>query len=199
MRYSVAILAGGKSRRMGQNKALLQIGNKTVLSRMVDVVRPLTDDLFLVTNAPQLYQDFQLSVVGDLWPGQAALAGVYTAIMTAVHEWVLVLACDMPLIDPRPIRFLAGLLGPDDVISPRIGPYPETLHTFYRKTCLTAIEHNLATNQFKVADFFSRVKVKYVEAAALSPVISNFDFLTNMNTPDDLEKVVKIISNRPAG
>ncbi|RME48294.1 MAG: molybdenum cofactor guanylyltransferase, partial [Caldilineae bacterium] len=112
------------------------------------------------------------------------------------HEWVLVLACDMPFLDPRAIALLADRRPGADVVVPRITPQPETLHAFYRKTCLPAIHKRLTANRLKVIGFFGDVAVVYVSAGALQQVVPTLDFLINLNTPDDLARARQIVARR---
>jgi len=193
--YSIAILAGGQSRRMGRNKALITLHGKPVLQWVIDAVAPLTDDLFLVTNTPAEYRPFNLPMVSDILPGNAALGGIYTAIATAKHPWTFLLACDMPLVRADAIEALASMRDGVDVVVPRITPHPETLHAFYRKTCLPAIEAQLAKKSLRVVGFFDAVRVRYVDADTIIAVTGNFDFLSNLNTPEDVERVLKILKN----
>lgn len=193
--YSIAILAGGQSRRMGRNKALIDLHGKPVLQWVIDSVAPLTDDLFLVTNTPAEYRAFNLPMVGDIFPGNAALGGIYTGIVKARHEWVLLLACDMPLVRADVIDLLASLRDDADVVVPRVTPHPETLHAFYRKTCIPAIELRLAEKSLRVVGFFDDVTVRYVSAEQIAAVAGNTDFLTNLNTPEELHRVQKILKN----
>lgn len=184
--FSVAILAGGQSRRMGQNKALIRLGKLTVLERVINAVESLTDDLFLVADTPEPYQPFGLPVAPDLLPGKAALGGIYTALSHARHEWALVLACDMPLLEPRVLVFQSTFRPQADVVTPCVGPNPETLHTFYRKPCLPAIRKRLAADQLKVTGFFDEVRVVYLSAETLRPFSPRLHCLLNINTPQDL-------------
>ena len=191
--FSVAILAGGQSRRMGQNKALLKGGDVITLQRVINVVKVLTDDLFLVTNTPEVYRTFRLPMTPDLVPNKAALGGIYTAISQARYEWSLVLACDMPLLNPKVITFLAGYLNGVDVVCPRVESHPEALHTFYKKTCLPPIKSRITANKLKIIGFFDQVAVQYVGQAALTRISPNFNFLLNMNTPEDLALVRRLV------
>ena len=197
--FSIAILAGGQSRRMGRDKALIALDGQPILQRVILAVQNLTDDLFLVANAPHRYRAFGLPVIPDILPGKAALGGIYTAIARARYEWVLVLACDMPFLDPRVIALLADHRRHADVVVPRIAPQPETLHAFYRKTCLPAIRKRLAANRLRIIGFFEEVTVTYLPADVLQTVAPNFDFLINLNTPDELERARQILARRKGG
>ncbi len=192
--FSIAILAGGQSRRMGQNKALINLLGKPVLRWVIDAVASLSDDIFLVTNTPESYRAFQLPMVGDILPGNAALGGIHTAVATARHPWVMLLACDMPLIRADIIRAMAAQRGDADVVVPRIAGRAEPLHALYRKTCRAAIEASIAAQQLRVISFFEAVAVRYISPADLGE--PNFNFLTNLNTPEDLQRVTKILENQ---
>ena len=103
--FSIDILAGGQSRRMVRNKALLKLGGNPIVQWVINTVQELTDDLFLVTNTPGIYTPFNIPMTPDAIPGKAALCGIYTAILHARHDWVLVLACARPLPYPHHSTF----------------------------------------------------------------------------------------------
>lgn len=189
--FSIAILAGGQSRRMGRNKALIEVGGRPVLQRVIDSSAPLSDDRFLVTNSPETYHPFGLPMVPDRIPGRAALGGLYTALHQARHPWTLVLACDMPLLEPALITFLAGLRRDVEVVVPRLKAYPEPLHAFYHKDCLHPIETQLKRERLKLIGFFPAVRVCYVDEDRLTQASPNLDSLVNLNTPADVAAVEK--------
>ncbi len=180
---------------MGQDKALLNLAGKPVLQYVIDAVAPLTDDLFLGTNTPQRYRQFKAPAVPDIMPGKAALGGIYTAIARARHPWVFVVACDMPLLNPQVITFLAARRNQTDVVAPRIQKQPETMHSFYHKRCLPRIKPYLEADRLKVIGFFDDVTVTYVDKDALHSVVLSFDFLTNVNTPREFTKIEQILTN----
>ena len=121
---SVAVLAGGQSKRMGQNKAFLEVGGQRVIARVLDTVRTLTDDLFISTNTPEQYEQFGLRMVGDIYPDKATLGGIYSAIEAAHHHHVLVVACDMPFLKRDLLRYLLELAPTAEVVAPLITPPP---------------------------------------------------------------------------
>lgn len=190
---SVAVLAGGQSRRMGHDKAWLQVGNRPVIERVLQQVAPLTDDLFIGANTPEKYTHLGWPVVPDIYPDKAALGGIFTAIHTARHPYVLVVACDMPFLNQAMLQHLISLAPTADVVAPLINPpQPETLHTIYSKTCLPAIEARLQANQLRVIGFFDQVKVRYVERDEVARFDSDFYAFINMNTPEDWQRVQTI-------
>lgn len=183
---SVAILAGGQSKRMGRDKAFLTVGGVPVIERVIARVRSLTDDLFISTNDGEKYRQFGLPTVPDIIPNKAALGGIYSAIRVAKYEHVLVVACDMPFLNRPLLEHLIRLAPTADVVTPRIHKtQPETLHAVYSKTCLPAIEAKLAANRLRIIGFFDEVTVRYLEAPEISAFDPQLHSFLNMNTPDD--------------
>ena len=190
---SIAILAGGKSKRMGQDKAFLPVGKQIVIERVIERVRPLTDDLYISTNTPEAFSQFNLPMVADIHPNKAALGGIYSAISAAQHQSVLIVACDMPFLNVDLLSYLIKLSPTANVVAPLINPpQPETLHTVYGKTCLPAIEKRLLANKLRIIGFFDDVTVRYVEQKEIAAIDPNLYSFVNMNTPQDLERVRKL-------
>ena len=194
--FSVAILAGGQSRRMGQNKALMKLGELPILQWEINAVKNLTTDLFLVTNSPQVYAPFNIPAKPDVLPGKAALGGIYSALTYAKHNWTLVLACDMPLLNPAIITFLAQQRQAADVVIPLVSAHPETLHAFYHKRCLPAIKKRISANKLKATGFFDEIQVRYVNKEALQAITPNFDYLSNLNTPAEFRRLKGIFEKK---
>lgn len=193
--FSIAILAGGHSRRMGRNKALISVGGKSILARVIDSLSHLSDDLYLVTNTPETYQTFNLPMVSDIIPNMAALGGIFTAISYAKHAWVFVVACDMPMLNSRVINGMATYRQGVDIVTPCWDKHPDALHSFYAKSCLPAIENQLGTKQLKAIGYFNEMKVRYLSTSELQQYAGNSNFLMNINTPEDLARVEKILES----
>lgn len=186
---SVAILAGGRSRRMGQDKALLSVGGRSVIERVLDRVLPLSDDVTIITDVPGKYRHLDYRTVGDVFPGKGSLGGIYTAIHAAQYMHCVVVACDMPLLNTNLLRYLAGLAPGFDVVVPRIEEFPETMHAVYGKGCLEPIKSRLLADQLKIIGFFEDVRVRYVERDDVSGFDPTFRSFININTPTDWERV----------
>jgi len=190
---SIAILAGGKSERMGRDKAFVEVGNRPIIERILARVRPLTDDLFICTNAPARYAQFGLRLVGDAYPHKASLGGIYSALKAAHHHWVLVVACDMPFLNEALLQHLINLAPTADIVLPQIDPLgPETLHAVYGKTCLPVIKSRLQANQLRIIDFFDDVSIRYVPRDEVAQFDPHFYSFMNVNTPADWQKAQAI-------
>jgi molybdopterin-guanine dinucleotide biosynthesis protein A len=175
---------------MGRDKAFLEVGGQLVIARVLDRVKSLTDDLLISTNSPEQYEQFGLRMVGDVYPDKAALGGIYSAIKAAQHEHVLIVACDLPLLNVALLRYLISLAPTADVVAPLITPpQPETTHAIYSKTCLPAIESRLLANKLRIIGFFDEVTVRYVSREEIALFDPDFYSFINMNTPEEWEKV----------
>jgi molybdopterin-guanine dinucleotide biosynthesis protein A len=178
---------------MGRDKAFLEVGGRRVIERVLDAVRPLTEDLFISTNSPEQYREFGLRMVADIYPDKAALGGIYSVIDAAHHASVLVVACDMPFLNVKLLQHLIDLAPLADVVVPMIDPpQPETLHAVYGKTCLPAIKPRLLANKLRIVGFFDDVTVHYLSKDDIGRLDPNFYSFINMNTPSEWQAVQAI-------
>jgi molybdopterin-guanine dinucleotide biosynthesis protein A len=189
--FTVAIIAGGKSSRMGTDKSFVPLLGKPMIERVIERVAALGQAAtILVTNKPELYAHLGLPMVGDVLPDKGSLGGIYTGIYHRQQPYTLAVACDMPFLNTAFLRYLLALRGepggPYDVIVPRQDGYPEGLHAVYSAACLEPIRQRLEANQLKVIGFYDTVRVRYVD----EPEYARFDprgrSFRNINTPDEL-------------
>jgi len=186
---SVAIMAGGQSRRMGQDKAWLEVGGQPVIERVLTRVKPLADDVFISANAPDKYQQFGLRIVPDIYPYQAALGGIFSAITAARHSHVLIVACDMPFLNIDLLSYLISLASTAEVIAPLIeSDQPQPMHAVYSKNCLPAIQSCLLAGRLRLVDFWGDVSVHYVKRDEIARFDPDFYSFVNLNTPEDWRK-----------
>jgi molybdopterin-guanine dinucleotide biosynthesis protein A len=181
------ILAGGQSSRMGQNKALMSLGGKRLVDRVVEVMRNVFDDLLMVTNTPEVYADLSIPMVRDVWPDKGSLGGVYSAIYHAATPYCLVVACDMPFLQTAVLRYLVTQIHDYDVVVPDVLGELQTLHAIYSKACLQPIERRLETNRLRIVGFFPDVRVRTVTASELEPYDPALLAFQNLNTPEEFQ------------
>jgi molybdopterin-guanine dinucleotide biosynthesis protein A len=150
---TICVQAGGESRRMGQDKALMPFLGRPLIQRVVDRLAPIADEVIVTTNRLEDYRFLGLPLYPDLKPGRGALGGLYTALASATCEAVAVVACDMPFASPTLIDTGYSLLVQEeaDVAIPNSGEGLEPLHAVYRReTCLPAIESAIDADQWKL-------------------------------------------------
>ena len=190
MSVSAAIMAGGKSRRMGQDKAWIELDGEPLVQRVAGVLARVADEVIVVANDPR-YERLGLRVVRDRWPGGGALGGIATGVGAAAHDVVLVAACDMPYLAADVWRLLLGHQGEADVVIPRVAGEYETMHALYTKACLPHMARAIAENRLRVIAFFDAVRVLAVDEPELRAVDPTLRAFTNVNTPEELASALE--------
>lgn len=183
------IQAGGKSTRMGgEPKALLELGGRRIVERVLDVVRAVTDRVLLVTNTPDLYAFLGLPMVPDVFPEGGSLGGIYSGLRAAPGDAAFTVACDMPFLSAAVARLVLARADEADVVAPRIGEQWETLHACYGKGCLGPMERRLREGQLKITGFFDEVRVLAIPEADVVRLGDPGVVFMNVNTPAELER-----------
>ena len=172
---------------MGQNKALMSLGGKRLVDRVVEVMRSVFDDLLMVTNTPDVYADLGLPMAPDVWPDKGSLGGVYSAIYHVATPYCLVVACDMPFLRAAVLRYLITQMANYDVVVPDVLGELQTLHAIYSKACLQPIERRLETNRLRIVGFFPDVRVRTVTPSQLAPYDPALLAFQNLNTPEEFQ------------
>jgi molybdopterin-guanine dinucleotide biosynthesis protein A len=195
VRVTGVIQAGGKSTRMGgRPKALLDLGGRRIIERVLDAVTPVVDDVLIVTNTPELYRFLDLPMVGDAWPEHGSLGGIFTGLAAASGEAAFTVACDMPFLHREVARLVVGRAGEGDVVIPRVGGTFETLHAVYAKSCLPHMERRLRAGRLKIVGFFEDVRVVEIAEAEVARHRAPEAVFMNVNTPEELARAQALVS-----
>jgi molybdopterin-guanine dinucleotide biosynthesis protein A len=193
---SIAVQAGGRSRRMGRDKALIPLAGKRLIEHVLDQLQGLSDDLFITTNQPGPLEDLLIRLVPDEIPGRGALYGLRTALQAARYDDVLIVACDMPFLQPGFIDHLLSQAGQADVIIPVLDGKFEPMSALYRSsTCLPEIDRVLKEHRYRMISFFPGVSVKPIDPDVLDHYRMSF---FNINSPEDIQRAEEIISKSPS-
>ena len=189
MRITGVVQAGGKSTRMGgEPKALLEIGGRRIVERVVAAIAPVVDDVLVVTNTPERYAFLGLPMVGDVFPDHGSLGGIYSGLAAASGEVAFTVACDMPFVRTDVARLVVERSAGADVVIPRVGDYLETMHAAYAKACLGPMEACLRAGRLKIVGFFDRVRVLEIAEADVRALADPAVVFMNVNTPDELAR-----------
>lgn len=197
--FSVAISAGGKSTRMGTDKAFVDLNGKPVIEHLLARVRDLGQaETILIANRQEAYAHLGLPIFPDALADTGSLGGIYTAILHSQQPYTLVLACDMPFANPDLLRYLLNLRTGDqfDVIVPRVDGFPEGLHAVYSKACLPPIRRRLDANRLKVIGFYADVRVRYLDEKDWQPFDPDGISFYNVNTPEQLAAARRLAQER---
>lgn len=191
---SAAVLVGGQSKRMGKNKALINIGRDSLVEITINKIRPFFQEIILITNKVESYAHLKISMASDIYKNCGPLGGIHAALKAASYEFVFVVACDMPLIEPSFVEHILKSGDQNsDIVIPRINDYYEPLHALYSKKCLPAIESCLERGELKAASIWPYVRVKFIEQEEISQFADPLKAFFNINTPGDLNKAKKIL------
>jgi molybdopterin-guanine dinucleotide biosynthesis protein A len=195
---SGVILAGGESRRLGRNKALLRIGGQTLIERVMESIAPLSAEVIVVAASPQqaaaLSLPPEVRVVSDLFPRCGSLGGIYTGLSASRGPWSLLVACDMPFLNPRLLRRLMAMRRGVDAVIPCLKGQPEPLHALYSKACLAPMERMLRARRLKIAPLFEAVRVRYVDEGTIDRIDPDHRSFFNVNSPADMEEALGLLS-----
>ena len=192
---TIVIQAGGESRRMGQDKALMPFLGKPLIQRILDRVEHLAGEVLVTTNRPDDYTFLGLPLFSDIIPGRGALGGLYTALKIAQNPFVAVVACDMPFVSPELIKVEQTLLVSEDqdAVIPSIEGETEPFHAVYRRdTCLPAVHASIEADQWRVNSWFPKVRLRYLSDAEVRKVDPKGLAFWNVNTPEDLRRAEEL-------
>lgn len=187
MKSCGVILAGGKSTRMGQDKAFLPLYNKPVISHIVQEIKTLFDTIIVVANEPAAYSFLQVPVVSDRYQDMGPLAGMETAMFHQEADIYAITACDMPFIDQEIYRYLLGQATDYDAVVPIFENRLHPLAGVYKRSVLPVIQDQLDHGNRKVRSIFDPVRVQYVQTYdSISEETVKKHFF-NMNHPEQYE------------
>src|SRR6185295_1838122 len=127
----------------GNPKALIELGGRSIVERVVAALTPAVDDVLVVTNTPERYAFLGLPMVADVFPDHGSLGGLYSGLRAAPGDVAFTVACDMPFLHPDVVRLVIERAGEADVVIPRVGRQLETMHAAYAKACLPHMEERL--------------------------------------------------------
>jgi molybdopterin-guanine dinucleotide biosynthesis protein A len=193
------LLAGGKSRRMGEDKRCLVMGGKTLLERGLGVLESVFQEVLVVIahDSPPVSVDARF--VRDLVPECGSLGGLYTGLMQATTPYIFVVACDMPFLDQAVIAQFTSRKATADIVMAKLAARLHPMHALYGKRCLPVLEQMIQARQLKIQEVVSHasLRVQYVTEMDLSSIDPSGRSFQNVNTPADLDAARSILSRIP--
>lgn len=193
---SGVILAGGASRRMGRNKALLNLAGQPLISVIAGRLHTVVDEVIIAANDTARYAPFADRCVPDVYSGVGTLGGIHAGLQAAAYPLAVIVACDMPFLNSAVLAWFvqaaAGANGASqaDLVVLRHDKGVEPLHAVYRKSCLPAIEATIRSGERCAFAFYDQIRVRYVapeEILTLDPGLSSF---LNVNNPPQWYRVL---------
>lgn len=199
------VVAGGASKRMGRDKAWVELGGKFMIVRVIEALHKVCDDIVIVANERERFETLGERVVADEIPNSGSLGGLYSGLHAARHHLAVAVACDMPFLNAQLLKFLISLSSGYDIVIPslrnerkpqRRGTGHVTakqrdlhpLHAVYRKSCTEPMRQAIARGDLRMISFHDAVRVRVVEQPEMDPFDLQHLSFWNVNTPEELSK-----------
>jgi len=195
------ILAGGKSSRMGSDKALLQIGGRTVIEGVVGLLQSLFPEILLSVNSPLAYEFLHLPLVQDVYRSAGPLAGIHAALRESANEKNLIISCDLPLMSREMIDVVASRPTDKALLIVRAAGYLQPFPGLYRRSLLPLLEdllrepaglQGVGRRRHAIHALYDRVEIEIIEAGDLP--LYRAELFFNLNNQNDYQAIL----NRPA-
>jgi len=187
------ILVGGKSQRMGKNKAFMDSGGVPLFERVYRIFKEIFSEIIIVANDVLPFERYEATLRTDIILDKGALGGLYTGLLHSSNYHAFCSACDMPFLNPRVIKYMGEERDGYDVIVPKIHDGLHPLHAIYSKRCLNPMRQLLDRNDLKIVNFFHQVRVRYIEEMELREFDPHMRSVINVNTEEEMETVRNIL------
>ena len=192
------VLAGGKSKRLGRDKALEPVGGEPLIRRVIGRLSDLTDETVVVVADARRGAELPLPestvVAVDVYPDSGSLGGIFTGLSAATGSWGIVVACDMPFLSTDLLRLLLSRRDGYDAVVPVLDGRPEPTHAAYSKPCLPHIEPRLQAGELKIAGFFDDARVNFVPQDDIERADPRRLSFLNVNTQEDLDRALELVA-----
>jgi len=182
------VLAGGRSTRMGRNKAFVKIDGHPMIELIIRRLSLCVEDIIIISNEPEALASAGYPVYTDLIPGRGPLGGIQSGLVHAPSIPIFFIACDLPFFSVPLVRHMLELAECYDVVVPKIHGYFEPTHACYSKSCLPMIEPILRDDAPRIIRLYDQVSVKIITEQDASRFGDLQHMFFNINTPEDLER-----------
>lgn len=193
------ILSGGECRRMAKDKAFLKIDGEFIIERILNIFKNIFDEIIIVTNTPEFYISYDVTLVGDVVEKKGPMSGLYSGLINSKSNYNFVTACDMPFLNRQLISFMMGLTGDNDMVVPKIKDFIEPLHAIYSKSCIPFIEGYLIDGNKGLRELLGGCKVRYVEEKEIMSIDPGMKSFININTPEEYDKITEKVYELKGG
>lgn len=189
---AAAILSGGRSSRMGMNKALVDLNGITVIEYILARLQVHFQEIFIVTNEPELYQSYHAKVITDIYPRKGPIAGIHAALRASTSGPLFVLSCDMPFVNFAAADFMLQRAYSYDSVVPVLGGHLQPTAAVYNPSCLEYLTDCLENDKLKLTRVFEGLKTLYVHEREFLPFGLPEQIFFNINDQEALQKAREI-------
>lgn len=190
LNFTGIILSGGKSLRMGKNKAFIEIEGLPMIERILNLFKKIFKEILVITNDKNQFGHLDnVKIYNDLIPYKGALGGLFTGLFYSSNEYSFCVGCDMPFLNESLIKFLIKKIDGEDIIVPKTEKGLEPLHAIYSKRCLSLIKKMIDSGKSRIIDIYPLLNVKIIEEKEFIELDPEGKSFLNINTPEELEQI----------
>ena len=187
------ILAGGENKRFaGMEKAFERIGEMAVFEHILSIFRELFNDILLITNRPEKFIGWDITMAADLLDFRSSLTGLHAGLYHAATPYAFFAACDTPFLKMEMVQAVLNAVEPGfDIVVPQTRLGYEPLCAVYSRRCLKPVQAQLENGQLQIQRLFKSMRTRKIPESALREIDPDLVSFFNVNTPEDLEKAVQ--------
>ena len=187
------ILAGGQSRRMGQDKAFLELGGRSLLARAMEIAESVTPTVRIV--APQEKFLTIARTIEDVYTGCGPLGGIHSALASTSTELNLVMAVDLPFVGAEFLSYLVSQATQVTalVTVPEGAKGYQPLCAVYRRDFRETAENALKKKKHKIDALFDTVETRVITEQEMTRMGFSPRMFQNLNTPEELRKAERVL------
>ncbi|MBX3327452.1 MAG: molybdenum cofactor guanylyltransferase [Nitrospira sp.] len=195
------LLAGGKSRRMGEDKRFLAVGERTLLERSCNVLSQVFERVCIVIAQDSQPLEAHVPVIRDLIPSCGSLGGMYTGLHQATTQYIFLAACDMPFIRADLVQYMVGKKDHADLIVAYWHGRLQPTHAIYSRNCLPVVEELMRTGELKIQRLLAvpALRVCLITEDEIRTIDPEGRSFQNVNTPSDLNRARSLYEDRLGG
>lgn len=180
------VFAGGKSRRMGTDKALLTIEKQPILLRMIKLIEPFCENV-AISGQNADYSTFNIEMISDVYSGIGPISGIYSCLNQTANDWNLLISVDVPFVNREMIQYLLSNRDKSDAIIPKHASGVEPLVGLYHKSIFPVVEEMILKGDYKLMNLLAKLNTKYLDCFE---ILNEYPRLFhNLNSPDDFQAI----------
>lgn len=179
---------------MGRDKALLPLGNATVIEWVVAVLKEVFEHIHIIADRNEQYRFLRVPIYNDLYKEAGPLAGIHSALRNSPGDRCFIASCDIPFITAEFVRHLVKECGDADACIPSIHGKLHPLCGVYRRSCIHRIEEHLDRCQFKLQDVLAKINTRVIEITPDLPFYTKM-LLINLNNEQEYQEAIEASGN----
>jgi len=192
---TAAILAGGKSVRMGFDKQDIiidPVNNIKLIDEQVEILNQEFDEILIVSHSPSTYKRDNCVLISDIIPGKGPLSGIHAAMKIASSEYIYFIACDMPHICMDYIRYMkeSVISSSCDICAVVDGKYTEPLNSFFSKKLFPRVENYIKSDRKSITEFIKQTNCCLIDRNIADRFCPGKDIFMNLNTKEQLDDYI---------